>query len=206
MKADDPKAKDLILSFLRDGKIVFAPTDTIYGLLARAGSKEAVERLYNIRRPSGKPFLVLLGDKSQAYLFDLLIKPWQLDILDLHVTVVFQKRTSLPLYLTRGRKSIGLRLLKEGVFLKDILIRLGDVVVAPSANPEGQKPASCVEEAMEYFGDSVDLYVDAGRLEGKPSTVVRVVGNGIRPIREGNVPFEHILNFWKKLKGGKKNG
>ena len=38
-------------------------------------------------------------------------------------------------------------------------------LIAPSANLQGQPPAKNIQEAYEYFGDAVDLYVDGGTVE-----------------------------------------
>jgi Putative translation factor (SUA5) len=74
--------------------------------------------------------------------------------------------------------------------------KFGGPLVAPSANPEGLPPARDVKEAMEYFGDKVDLYVRGARLEGKPSTIVKFISDKtIKIVREGNVPKEKVLQI-----------
>ncbi|HCO39554.1 MAG TPA: hypothetical protein DIT36_06290, partial [Aquificaceae bacterium] len=61
-------------------------------------------------------------------------------------------------------------------------------------------PASNIKEAMEYFGDKIDLYVDGGTLKAKPSTIVRALyPKGLRLVREGNIPFDKILSFYKAI-------
>jgi tRNA A37 threonylcarbamoyladenosine synthetase subunit TsaC/SUA5/YrdC len=61
-------------------------------------------------------------------------------------------------------------------------------LTATSANPSGKQPARTVEEAKGYFSDSIDIFIDGGRLESKTgSTVVEVLDSGIRIIREGEI-------------------
>jgi L-threonylcarbamoyladenylate synthase len=67
------------------------------------------------------------------------------------------------------------------------LLRETGPVIAPSANPQGMKPAGMIAEAKAYFGDTVDFYVDSGRLSGEPSTVVRVEEGNLTVVREGAV-------------------
>ncbi|WP_333784161.1 L-threonylcarbamoyladenylate synthase [Thermocrinis sp.] len=189
-----------VVKVLEKGGIVCAPTDTIYGLLADATNKEAVERLYEIRRPSGRPFIVLLPDISYVLKFDVLITKLSIALLSIGVTVIFPKRTTIPTYLTRWRKSIAFRVPAQGVFIKNLLKKFGKPLVAPSANPEGLKPASDIKEAMEYFGDKIDLYVKGAKLTGKPSTIVKLISKkAIKIIREGNVPKEQVLNMVSSL-------
>ncbi|MEJ7554197.1 MAG: hypothetical protein WKI48_05570, partial [Aquificaceae bacterium] len=57
------------------------------------------------------------------------------------------------------------------------------------------------KEAIEYFGDKVDLYVDGGVRKGKPSTIVRALyPKGLRLVREGNIPFKKILQAYRELR------
>lgn len=187
---------------LSDGGIVCFPTDTLYGLLAHAGIREAVERLYAIRRPSGRPFLLLVPDVSWVQELGLLAGDLSMRLMELYnATFIFYKKTKVPLYLTRGRKSLALRIPPGESQVMGLLHLLDAPVVAPSANPEGEKPALNVKEAIEYFGDKVDLYVDGGDRKGKPSTIVRALyPKGLRKVREGSVPFEKILETYRRLR------
>lgn len=185
---------------LKKGGIVFCPTDTIYGLVADATNEQAVERLYSIRRPSGRPFILLIPDLE--VLEDLYIyadrKYW--DLLYTHATVIFYKKNSIPLYLTKGKKSIAIRLPKEDSFVMELMQELEAPLVAPSANPEGKDPAVDVSMAQEYFGNNIDLYVDAGYIKGEPSTIVRLIGRkGLRLVREGNIKFKDFLEHAKRI-------
>ncbi|MFN3598623.1 MAG: L-threonylcarbamoyladenylate synthase [Aquificaceae bacterium] len=184
---------------LKDGGIVCFPTDTIYGLLALASNKEAVERLYSIRRPSGRPFLLLLPSPLWVESLELMAKEEHMLLMKLfNATFVFYKKNSIPLHLTRGRKSLAVRVPPPTSEVYELLETLGEPVVAPSANPEGKNPATTIKEAIEYFGDKIDLYMDGGKRQGKPSTIVRVIPpHGLRLLREGNIPFENILKAFR---------
>jgi len=68
-----------------------------------------------------------------------------------------------------------------------VLNTLKKPIVAPSANPEGQKPAAKIQEAKNYFGDKVDFYVDSGSLAGAPSTLIILKGNKVFIKRPGSI-------------------
>ncbi|MEJ5339598.1 MAG: L-threonylcarbamoyladenylate synthase [Aquificaceae bacterium] len=187
---------------LAGGGIVCFPTDTIYGLLAVALNRKAVERLYSFRRPSGRPFLLLIPDTCWLDYLKLRHGRIHLRLMkEFNATFLFYKKNSIPLYLTRGRKSLAVRLPRPNSYVSGLFSLIDQALVAPSANPEGMRPAVRVEEAMDYFGDKVDLYVDGGKIEGKPSTIVRFLHpGGLRCVREGNIPFMQILEAYRRLK------
>ncbi len=191
-----------VASALERGKIVCFPTDTIYGLLAVVTNRQVVERLYSIRRPSGRPFLILIDGVHWLEEFGLMANPIHENLMmRFNATFVFYKKSTLPLYLTCGRKSLAVRIPPFNSYVYELLEYLKVPLVAPSANPEGQKPATTIKEAIEYFGESVDLYVDGGVVEGKPSTIVRALyPKGLRLIREGNIPFKKILQAYNELR------
>src|SRR2546421_261208 len=52
---------------LRAGAVIAFPTDTLYGVGARAKDPAAVARLYEVkRRPSGQPMVWLVSDQAQV--------------------------------------------------------------------------------------------------------------------------------------------
>jgi len=61
--------------------------------------------------------------------------------------------------------------------LQHLLAESGPLI-APSANPEGEPPAATIEDARNYFGDQVDLYLDGGTREGSPSTLMSMDEQG----------------------------
>ncbi|RMH80275.1 MAG: threonylcarbamoyl-AMP synthase [Acidobacteria bacterium] len=187
---------------LAKGGIVCFPTDTIYGLLASALNREAVERLYTFRRPSNRPFLLLLPSVDWLEPLELLVgREQRLLLSEFNATFIFYKRNSIPLYITRGRRSLAVRIPPKDSSIFELLQKLGEPLVAPSVNPEGEKPATNIGEAMAYFGELVDLYVDGGKRTGKPSTLLRAIyPHGLRLIREGNIPFKDILGRYLELR------
>ncbi len=170
------------------------PTDTLYGICASAFSREAVERVYRLRkRDLKKPMIVLIGPLADLKKFGIRLKPKTYNLL----TNLWPGKISivLPLsdkrqgtrdkfyYLHRGTKTLAFRLPKSAklrVFLK----KTGPLV-APSANLEGLPPAKTITQAKKYFGGKVDFYINAGRLDSPPSTVVSVAGGKVRVLRQG---------------------
>ena len=181
---------------LKKGNLVVSPTDTIYGILADATNEEAVKKLYKIRRPSGRPFIVLLSDESWIEKMCLELPEKVKPLLKIEgLTLVLPKRCSKYNYINKD--SLAIRIPRRGI-IEEILEKLNRPVVAPSANPEGEKPAESVEEAKRYFGDKVSLYIDGGVIKGEPSTVISFV-DGVKILREGKVKREEIEKIIGKL-------
>lgn len=91
-------------------------------------------------------------------------------------------------YLHKGTDTIAFRIPDYPELLK--LIDQVGPIIAPSANLEGQPPAKNIDAAREYFGDSIDFYVDIGNIAGEASTVVKLEGENIKMLRQGATPVE----------------
>ena len=73
---------------------------------------------------------------------------------------------------------------------------LGRPLTATSANPSGKEPARTLQEAKNYFAHRVDVFVDGGTLTSKSgSTVVEVMEDSIKIIREGEISGEELQQF-----------
>ena len=183
VKTSHPNSLSLTIQTLKRGGIVVLPTDTIYGITAPALNYTSFKRLQRIRRPSRRPFLLLIPDLTWLGKLGLVFGKDQIKLLMVpRMTLVFPRRSRLFHWI--GKESLAVRYVREG-FLYRVLKGLGEPLVAPSANKEGLPPAKSVREAMEYFGDKVDLYIDGGVLRGRSSTLIDVRGKKPKVLRQG---------------------
>ncbi|KKW20595.1 MAG: Sua5/YciO/YrdC/YwlC family protein [Parcubacteria group bacterium GW2011_GWF2_50_9] len=181
-----------VIPILKSGGIAVIPTDTIYGIVARALDRKAAERLFALRRKTlRKPFVILIDRVPRLKDFGIALDAGQRRFLT-HawpgkVSIVFPCNGNKFSYLHRGTNALAFRLPNK----KDLraLLKKTGPLVAPSANPEGEKPAETAAQAKRYFGARVDIYVDVGRLRRKPSTVISLVGLSPKVLREGAVWF-----------------
>lgn len=166
-----------IIKSLASGGIGIIPTDTIYGIVGSALSPKTVLKIYRIRKRNlKKPMIILVPNISSLQKFGikpdrktraLLAKLWPGKN-----SVILKSDSKKFKYLSRGSGSLAFRLPKNRV-LRNFLSKTGPLV-APSANPEGLPPAKNIKEAQDYFGEKLDFYVDIGRLEAKPSRVIKI--------------------------------
>lgn len=178
-----------LVSILQRGGLAVLPTDTLYGIAARAEDKEAARRLYRLRRPhSKKPFVILIASARDLNKFDVRPTKAQKKILRAlwpgPVSVVLPAPQKRLAYLHRGGKTLAFRL-PAAKNLRALLRRTGPLL-APSANREGRTPAKTVAEAKKQFGGAAQMYVSAGRrLAGRPSTLLSLVSGKPTLLRRG---------------------
>jgi len=165
--------------------VVIIPTDTVYGLAARAADSKAVSRLYELKQRENKPGTVIAASIDQ--LVELGLKRRYLKAVEEYwpapLSVVIPCGAELE-YIHEGKFGIAVRIPDDPELIA--LVKAVGPLLTSSANLSNKPPANTVEEAREYFKDSVDLYIDGGDLSSNlPSTIVRVVDDVIEVIRPG---------------------
>ncbi len=159
------------------GGVAVFPADTVYGLACEPDTKEAVQRLYMLKRrrpdkPAAVMFFALdlalaalpeLGPRTARALPALLPGP---------VTLLLANPAGrFPLACANDPHTLGLRV----PAWPPALAELADVrwpVLQSSANAAGGPDARRLEEVPEYMREHTDLVLDGGELPGTPSTVV----------------------------------
>lgn len=178
---------DAATKLQQPGCVGIIPTDTVYGLVARAADQEAVRRLYALKNREGKPGTIIAANINQLVQLGLKARYLKavVDYWPGAISIVIPCGPELE-YIHEGVGSLAVRLPGKPELL-DFLEQTGPLLTS-SANHPGKPVANKVEEAQSYFGNNVDFYVDGGDLSGhEPSTVIRIVDDAIEVLREGAV-------------------
>ncbi len=181
---------------LSRGGIVVYPTETFYGLGVDALNAAALQRLVELKgREPGKPIALLVSDLDMVRTLVTDIPPQAEALMGRFwpgpLTIVLAARAGASAVLTGAGGGIGVRLSSHP--LATSLVRaLGRPVTAPSANPAGLRPPTRIEEARDYFGAAVDVYIDGGTLRGTPASTVVDARGALRIIREGAVAADAL--------------
>lgn len=173
-----------LIESLKNGGVAVIPTDTIYGIVGLASSKEATERIYELKgRDKSKPFIVLISSVDDLKLLDI--------ELDEDSRKLIQKYWpgKVSIVLQRSSDNLAARL-PDYPELRELIKETGPLA-APSANPEGLPPAKDIQEAINYFGDKVDYYVDGGELNSNPSTLIKIENGKVIVLRKGAVTINY---------------
>jgi L-threonylcarbamoyladenylate synthase len=180
------KVLDKIAEVLNNGGVVVCPTDTVYGFLAIAGNKKAVEKIFKIKkRPRSKPLPVFIRDLKMAEEISeinenqkkTLKKYWPGKY-----TFIFKRRKGVKLYGTE-KNTIALRIPKYK-FLNDLLKKINKPLVQTSVNVSGQPTLTKISDIIKQFNKSDILLIDAGNLpKSKPSKIIDLTKNKIKTLR-----------------------
>jgi len=181
---------------LRQGGVVAVPTDTVYGLVAVAADRAAVDRVYEIKtRDPAQPLPLFVASAEQAGLIAelnaaaraLAAKFWPGAL-----TIVVPKRPAYETRAVAGGDSVGVRVPADP-FLREAASQLGPLT-GTSANLAGRDECRTATDVRAQLGDAIDLIVDAPvAATGMPSTVVDCTDpSRVRILREGAVPRDAI--------------
>ena len=199
-----------------DGLIGF-PTETVYGLGARADHAQAVAKIFQLKgRPSNHPLIVHIpparNNDELSWLEQL--APWARDIppqaLQLAIafwpgplTMILNKAKGVIDEVTGNNKTIGLRCPQHPTAI-EILKQLGTGIAAPSANRFGKISPTKAKHVLDEFKPVDHLFpstfdvliVDSGPCEiGIESTIIdlsHIEESGIRVLRPGMISIEEI--------------
>ncbi len=193
----EPQIKEAV-RLLKQGSLIAFPTETYYGLGVDPLNKEALQRLFRVkRRTADKAVLVLVADQSQV---ERLADSIPCDFNKLMaafwpgpLTLVFPARSILPELLTGGTGTVGIRQSPD-ITASYLLQEFAGPITATSANRSGALPATTAAEVKEIFGSEVDLILDGGATPGGQGSTLVGYDQGIFCIRPGVISFETIQN------------
>ncbi|MFA6338619.1 MAG: L-threonylcarbamoyladenylate synthase [Candidatus Paceibacterota bacterium] len=182
-----------IIKIIKNGGIGVIPTDTIYGLVGSAFSPVAIQRIYEIKgRDTDKGLIVLISNIEDLKPFDVEVSEKTKIFLKKYwpgkVSVILDSKSKYFEYLKQKDGTIAFRVPDNEELVQ--LLRETGPLIAPSANPQGNSPATIIAQAKNYFGKKVDFYIDGGILESTPSTLVRIKDDNISILRQGEVKID----------------
>lgn len=185
------------IAHLQAGGVLAYPTETVYGF-GGAVDYESVERLVKLkRRPSAKPFLLLISASEMLTRLGLHLTSSATRIAARHwpgpVTLVLPGgERRVPDRLRGPEGGIAVRWTPHAALTR-LIQAYGDPITSTSANLPGVPPAMSATEILEQWSDAVTRgrirVLDGGRLQpSNPSTVIDCTGLRPRVIRPGAIP------------------
>ena len=168
-------------ALLQQGEIVALPTETVYGLGARADDDAAVARIFAAKgRPSDHPLIVHVADAQAAEAFAAELPPVARRLMARFwpgpLTVIVPRREGVGKASAGGQDTIGLRCPDHpvAVALLRAALALGvPGVSAPSANRFGRVSPTRAEHVESEFAEDDLLVLDGGPCEvGIESAIV----------------------------------
>ncbi len=177
---------------LESGGLVAVPTETVYGLAARADSADAVAKIYAAKgRPDFNPLIVHVRDVAQAARYAELSDTAR-GLAEAHwpgpLTLVLPRRSGagLAAAVTAGLPTVALRAPAHPV-MQALLAAVDFPLAAPSANRSGFISPTCADHVLASLDGRIDMVLDGGpTTAGVESTIVAVRADGsIEELRPG---------------------
>lgn len=179
-----------IIAALQNDGVVAVPTETVFGLAVKLGSKPALERLIKMKDRdinSGKVFTLVPTSKEDFKLYadtanaeDLIEK-----YIPGEITLILPKQKDFKNDYFDHFDEIGLRIPDFQIF-GQILREVGPILLT-SANRRDQPTLSSADEIEQEFGEELDVILDMEPGHHLASTIVKVDGNSRTVVRQGEI-------------------
>ncbi|MCL0028827.1 L-threonylcarbamoyladenylate synthase [Dehalococcoidia bacterium] len=182
---------------LAAGGVIAIPTDTFYGLAARAFDVDAVLRVFHIKgRGSAAALPLLLADPEDVSCCADSFPPVAQKLAERFwpgaLTIVLPKAVGIPDAVTGGGSTVALRV-PNHLVPRQIARSLGNPITGTSANLSGAAPARSPEEVSRQLGDKLGMVFNGGTLpEALPSTVVDLSFSPPKIVRSGAISSEEL--------------
>ena len=188
--------------YVREGKLVAFPTETVYGLGANAYDVEAVKRTYVAKgRPSDNPLIVHVFCKEQIFDVAREVNDDALKIIDelmpASLTIVLPKKKAISDVITAGLDTVAIRM-PSSVEAREFLKYAEVPVTAPSANLSGRPSPTTWQRVQEDLNGKISAILCGQPCNvGIESTVLDLSGKQPLILRPGVVTpqaIEAVLN------------
>lgn len=179
------------------GGVIAYPTDTVYGIGCDLHNRKAIDRIYRIKGlDRGHRLSFICQDLSNiaeyAYVTDFAYR-WLRRLLPGPYTVVLQASRNVPKILLERRREVGIRV-PDNFTCLELTRALGRPIISTSAtDPVTREILIDPEVVRERLGNRLDLVLDGGLLTNEPSTVVSLVEDEIKILREGKGPVDLLV-------------
>ena len=187
---------DKIKHELKNGGAVVLPTETVYGLFAKALDKKAVDHVYQLkRRPRDKALNLNVASLDDILNFSKNQPPYLQKLVDSFLpgplTIILEANDKVPYWVNSDLTTVGFRIPNHPVTLE--LIREFGPLIGPSANISGHTSGVSFEEILKDFGQEVLGIEDDTFLTGQDSTILDLSSDKVKILRQGSISREDIL-------------
>lgn len=183
--------------FIREGKLVAFPTETVYGLGGNAYDSTASARIYAAKgRPSDNPLIVHISEFEE-------IKPLVKELPDVAkaladrfwpgpLTMILDKSDAIPKETTGGLDTVAIRM-PSHIIANMLIKEAGVPIAAPSANASGRPSTTKAEHVIEDLSGRIDMIIDGGSSDiGLESTIVDLTVKPALILRPGYITIEML--------------
>lgn len=194
--ATDEDGIRIAVAALDAGGLVAFPTETVYGLGARAVDARAVLRVFAAKgRPADNPLIVHVDAARRLDALARDVPPVARALAEAFwpgpLALVLERAATVPDVVTAGRDTVAVRMPDHPVALR--LLAAAGPLAAPSANSSGRPSPTRASHVVDDLGDSVDVVLDGGPCRvGLESTVLDLTCEPPMVLRPGAIGPEDL--------------
>jgi L-threonylcarbamoyladenylate synthase len=195
-------------ALIKKGEVVVCPTDTGYAFCANAMNVRAIAKVFQLKgRSFNNPIHIAVASITEAEKYAVVseaAKTLAKRYLPGGLTMVMQKKDTIPSILVAGMKTVGIRIPDNTVILR-LAELTGLPLTTTSANISGQPGTYAVAEIQEQLGENmkkIAMVLDQGTIKQREvSTIVDLNANPPELIRQGKVSWLDIRTTLKQFQG-----
>lgn len=187
---------DRIRQELENGGAVVLPTETVYGLFAKALDEKAVDHVYQLkRRPRDKALNLNVASLDDILLFSKNQPTYLKKLVEIFLpgplTLILEANDRVPYWVNSGLSTVGFRMPSHSKTL-DLIREIGPLI-GPSANISGRASGVTFKKILKDFDQEVLGLEDDAFLTGQDSTILDVSRDKVKILRQGAIKREDIL-------------
>ena len=202
MKTKHFKKEDVeeVKDWIRKGKVIAFPSDTVFALGVTYKNEEALLRLKAAKlRDANKPIPMMVASfeqiKKVAYTntkAELLAKHFMPGPL----TLILKRKESVPSYVSDYKDTIALRIPDDAF----VLSLLEEPMLVTSANLSGEKPGKNDRDVLKQLDNRIDGIVEGVAKRDIPSTIVDLSSDEVIILRVGEICVDDIYKILEEEK------
>ncbi len=199
----EPEIIAKAVKFLKEGKVVAYPTETIYGMAADVTNEKAIKRLYDLKRRDYSLPVAILVDSTKMLKKYVKNMPEQAPNLIKAfwpgpLTILFPAGKRITKSLTTNTGKIGIRISSHPIATA-LVRKLKRPITTTSANLSGYPPSLSTKHVEKYFKDRIDCILNGGECPpSRGSTVVDIEDETMAIIRDGAIPADQVIKAFQQ--------
>ncbi|MDB6216922.1 L-threonylcarbamoyladenylate synthase [Streptococcus vestibularis] len=190
------KSKKILREILADGGAVVLPTETVYGLFAKAMDESAVNHVYELKnRPRDKAMNLNVASYEDILSYSKEQPKYLKQLYDAFLpgplTIILKANDQVPKWINSELTTVGFRLPNHPVTRE--LIQAEGPLIGPSANKSGKESGRHFDDIRAQFDFQVTGYRDDNALLGVDSTILDLSVSPARILRQGKITKDDLL-------------
>ncbi len=178
------KEIDNSITILNEGGLILYPTDTVWGIGCDATNKEAIEKIFKLKKRSDKKTMIcLVANQFMLEQYVEKVPEPAYDIMDLSerpVTIIYDNPRGVADNLIAEDNTLAIRVASDN-FCQQLIKKFKRPIVSTSANIAGEPTPGSFSEISELILKGVDYVVnlEQKKINNSPSSIIKLGNDGI---------------------------